>query len=85
VKFEMEALFDADPGITLNEQSVKRMAVFWNVVPCSLIEVYGRIRGPCCLCHRLHGKSTHLCNVARRLSDYTAERHGRQLYSYSPP
>jgi hypothetical protein len=29
-----------------------KMAVFWNVAPCSLVEVYQRIRGPCCL-HRL--------------------------------
>jgi hypothetical protein len=25
------------------------MAVFWVVVPCSLVEVYKRFRGPCCL------------------------------------
>jgi hypothetical protein len=27
------------------------MAVFWVVAPCSLVEVYQRFRGPCCL-HR---------------------------------
>jgi hypothetical protein len=26
-----------------------KMAVFWVVVPCSLVEVYQRFRGPCCL------------------------------------
>jgi hypothetical protein len=25
-----------------------KMAVFWVVVPCSLVEVYRRFRGPCC-------------------------------------
>jgi hypothetical protein len=25
------------------------MAVFWVVAPCSLVEVYQRFRGPCCL------------------------------------
>jgi hypothetical protein len=28
------------------------MAVFWVVVPCSLVEVYERFRGPCCLHHQ---------------------------------
>jgi hypothetical protein len=27
------------------------MAVFWVVAPCSLVEVYRRFRGPCCLHH----------------------------------
>jgi hypothetical protein len=26
-----------------------KMAVFWIVAPCSLVEVYHRFRGPCCL------------------------------------
>jgi hypothetical protein len=25
-----------------------KMAVFWVVAPCSLVEVYQRFRGPCC-------------------------------------
>jgi hypothetical protein len=29
-----------------------KMAVFWVVVPCSLVEVYQRFRGPCCLHHQ---------------------------------
>jgi hypothetical protein len=28
------------------------MAVFWVVAPCSLVEVYQRFRGPCCLHHQ---------------------------------
>jgi hypothetical protein len=30
------------------------MAVFWDVAPCSLVEVYQRFRGPCCLHHQGH-------------------------------
>jgi hypothetical protein len=32
-----------------------KMAVFWVVVPCSLVEVYQRLRGPCCLHHQGDG------------------------------
>jgi hypothetical protein len=28
-----------------------KMAVFWVVAPCSLVEVYQRFRGPCCFRH----------------------------------
>jgi hypothetical protein len=29
-----------------------KMAVFWFVAPCSLVEFYQRFRGPCCLHHQ---------------------------------
>jgi hypothetical protein len=29
--------------------SISKMAVFWVVAPCSLVDVYQRFRGPCCL------------------------------------
>jgi hypothetical protein len=29
-----------------------KMAVFWVVEPCSLVVVYQRFRGPCCLHHQ---------------------------------
>jgi hypothetical protein len=29
-----------------------KIAVFWVVAPCSLVEVYQRFRGPCCLHHQ---------------------------------
>jgi hypothetical protein len=37
-----------------------KIAVFWVVAPCSLVEGYQRFRGPCCLHHqgRLHGATT---------------------------
>jgi hypothetical protein len=35
------------------------MAVCWVVVPCSLVEVYQRFRGLCCLHHQVvHGAAT---------------------------
>jgi hypothetical protein len=30
------------------------MAVFWVVAPCSLVDVYQRFGGPCCLHHQGH-------------------------------
>jgi hypothetical protein len=30
----------------------KTQFVFWVVAPCSLVEVYQRFRGPCCLHHQ---------------------------------
>jgi hypothetical protein len=29
-----------------------KMAVFWAVAPCNLVEVYRRCRGACCLLHQ---------------------------------
>jgi hypothetical protein len=29
-----------------------KTAVFWVVAPCSLLEVYQRFKGPCCLHHQ---------------------------------
>jgi hypothetical protein len=29
-----------------------KIAVFWVVPPCSLVKVYQRFRGPCCLHHQ---------------------------------
>jgi hypothetical protein len=54
-------------------KKVKKMAVFWVVAPCCLVEVYQRFRGPCCLHHQ--GDD----------SDYTALQPRRQPSSYSPP
>jgi hypothetical protein len=43
-----------------------KMAVFWVVAPYSLVEVYQRFRGPCCLHHQ--------GNVGKLLPDYTPRR-----------
>jgi hypothetical protein len=44
------------------------MAVFWVVAPCSLIEIYLRFRGVCCLHHQ----------ASKLLPDYTALQPRRQ-------
>jgi hypothetical protein len=65
------------------------MAVFWVVVPCRLVEVYHRFRGPCCLHHQGDhpddGGSKDLWNVVKLLPDYTVLQPRRQPSSYSPP
>jgi hypothetical protein len=38
-------------NITETEEDLK-MTVFWNVAPCSLVEVYRRFRGTLCLHHQ---------------------------------
>jgi hypothetical protein len=32
--------------------AIMRMTVFWDVAQCSLVEVYRRFRGTCCLHHQ---------------------------------
>jgi hypothetical protein len=36
------------------------MVVFWVVAPCSLVEVYQRFRGPCCLHNQGPDEDSHL-------------------------
>jgi hypothetical protein len=38
--------------ITTKIKYYLEMAVFWVVAPCSLVEIYQRFRGPCCLHHQ---------------------------------
>jgi hypothetical protein len=38
------------------------IAVFWVVAPCSLVEVYQRFRGPCCLHHQGDRQTTRCYN-----------------------
>jgi hypothetical protein len=35
----------------LTEPLGTKMAVFWVVAPCCVVDVYQRFRGPCCLHH----------------------------------
>jgi hypothetical protein len=59
------------------------MAVFWVVAPCSLVEVYRRFRGPCCLRHRSDDEgSKDLCNIYKLVPDYTALQPRRQPSSF---
>jgi hypothetical protein len=61
--------------------SSMKMAVFWVAVPCSLVEVYLRFRGSCCLHNHgipVDGGSKHLWNVGKPLADNTAQQPRRQ-------
>jgi hypothetical protein len=35
--------------------AAESMKIFWDVAPCSLVEVYRRFRGACCLHHQVWG------------------------------
>jgi hypothetical protein len=61
-----------------------KMAVFWVVAPCSMVEVHRRFRDACCL-HRQsdHTGSKHFWNVGKLLSDCKAEHHKRPPFSTS--
>jgi hypothetical protein len=39
-------------GTYVLTEQIKKIAVFWVVALCSLVEVYQRFRGPCCLHHQ---------------------------------
>jgi hypothetical protein len=66
-----------------------KMATFWAAAPCSLVEVYRRFRGACCLQYQgdyrpVYGASTHIWNVGKLPPDYMAQHPRRQSPSYSP-
>jgi hypothetical protein len=42
------------------------MAVFWDVVPCSLVEIYGRLKGACCLHYQGTLTSVNFYQTTRR-------------------
>jgi hypothetical protein len=66
-----------------------KIAVFWDVAPYSLVEIYRRFRGVYCLFHQGDddddGGSKHLWNVGEFLPDYTAQHPRRQSPLYSSP
>jgi hypothetical protein len=47
-----------------------KMAVFWVVAPCSLVEIYRRFRSACCL----HHQGGSYCNITWRESNYLTNR-----------
>jgi hypothetical protein len=75
-----------DNSIQTSNQ-ITKMAVFWVVAPCSLVEFYQYFRGPCCLHHQgpNDGGSKDLWNVGKLLPDYMTLQPRRQPSSYSPP
>jgi hypothetical protein len=46
-----------------------KMAVFWVVAPCSLVQIHQRFRGPCCLHHQGHEPLIALMMEAARSSE----------------
>jgi hypothetical protein len=59
-----------------------KVIAFWDVAPCSLVEVYQRFRGACWLYRQGYDwGSKHLWNVGKLLPDYTAQ-HPRWQSSY---
>jgi hypothetical protein len=55
-----------------------KMAVFWFVAPCSLVEVYQRFRGPWVTYRPDDGGSKDLWNVGKLLPDHMALQPRRQ-------
>jgi hypothetical protein len=53
MKHHLEARTDIDVGTTvkrsLEVHNTVKMAVFWVVAQCSLVEVFGRFRRACCI------------------------------------
>jgi hypothetical protein len=65
-----------------------KMTVFWDVVLCSLVEVYQRFRGTYCLHHQgapMNRGSKYLWNVGQFLRDYTLQHPRKQSCSFSSP
>jgi hypothetical protein len=52
--------------------------VWWDGRQCSLVEVYRRFKGSCCLHHQDVGGCKHLWNIGKLLRDYTAQQSWRQ-------
>jgi hypothetical protein len=65
-----------------------KIAVFWVVAPCSLVEVYQRFRGPCCLHHQGDNpEDSHLLSLRNLLTDINTENvsHSRLSASFNTP
>jgi hypothetical protein len=74
----------------LNTFNSLKMAAFWYITSCCLVEVDLRLR--CAYCHHHQGThrpndggSKHLWNVGKLLLDYTEQEPRRLSSSYSPP
>jgi hypothetical protein len=64
---------------------ILKFRVFWDVAPCSHVELDRRFRGAYDLNRHDDADSTHLWNVCQLQRDYTALHPRRLLNSYSPP
>jgi hypothetical protein len=76
-------------GRPYGEKKLLKMAVFWVVASCSLVEVYWHFRGACCLHHQGDcpddGDSKYLWNVSKFVTDYMVQQPRRQPSSYLLP
>jgi hypothetical protein len=80
--------FKGGPPIELLKNSKKKIAVFWVVAPCNLVEVYGRLRGFCCLhkqgdewqeeAERTSETSVNFYQTARRNNSEDSDLHTRR-------
>jgi hypothetical protein len=52
-----------------------KMTDFWDVAPCSLVEIYQRFRGAYCLHYEGNEDSKELWNVGHFLRDYAENSH----------
>jgi hypothetical protein len=59
------------------------MVVFWVVAPCSLVEVYQRFRGPCCLHHQGDSPEYTVLQPRRQPSSYFEVRFEVQSLRWS--
>lgn len=61
---------------------IVKTAVFWDAVPCSLVDIYRRFRDDHCLHHSDSGGIKFLRIVVQYLPDYTVQHSRKQPYSY---
>jgi hypothetical protein len=63
-----------------------KIIIYWDIAPCSLVEINQCFRGAYCLHHQGNdGGSKHLWNIGKFLWDYMAQHPRRQSSSYSMP
>jgi hypothetical protein len=61
-----------------------KMAVFWVVAPCSLVGVYQRFRGPCCLHHQGDDSSSRTTQFPNHCGLYPRDREIPERNGRSP-
>jgi hypothetical protein len=74
--------------VIANKSSVvMKMTVFWDVAPCSLVEIYRRFRDACCLHHQVAMMMEAVSISVTSVNFYQAARPNisEESSSYSPP
>jgi hypothetical protein len=75
-KHRLNLIYWKFPGLWLI--GGQKMTVFWDVAPCSFVEIDRRFRGAYCLQHQGSKHIWNVWNVSQFLRDYTAQ-HPRRL------